>query len=112
MAANPKKTVAPPAEPTPLEAAEAEATGTDVAADAPFVVPFRGTNFEVPRDILTDARFRMSLAMMQDHQIVFEALGPNQASLFISLISRGEKMPDVSAEFLEALNKAAGWGNS
>lgn len=106
------KTVEEPLEPTaptPAEAAAAEATP---AGPPQIVVPFRGVDFKIPADILRDARFRMAIASMQDHNIVYEALGQENVPAFLNLIQRGDEWSDVSVEFLGALSKAAGWGNS
>jgi hypothetical protein len=97
-----------PTEPTAAEAAAAEATPERTA----IIVQFRGTDFRIPADILSDARFRMAIASMQDHNIVYEALGQDNVPAFLNLIQRGDQWSDVSVEFLGALSKAAGWGNS
>lgn len=97
----------PATEPTAAEAAATEAANEP----AVIIVPFRGQDFRIPADILLDARFRLAIASMQDHNMVYEALGPENVPLFLNLVQRGDQWADVSNEFLGALSKAAGWGN-
>jgi hypothetical protein len=95
--------------PTAPEAAAAEATETA----KPIIVPFRGDDFTIERDTFASARFLLAMASSQDHKILFELLGPNQADRFIRLCNPGEGLLAVEMEFFEALNTAdGGQGNS
>lgn len=100
-----------PPEPTPAEAAAAEAVDGTVGPQ-PIKVEFRGQTFDIRGDIINKARFRLALASMMDHQIVYEALGPINAAVFLALVTPDDDMDEVAAEFIASLNKAAGWGNS
>lgn len=120
MAAKPtKKTAASEVEPTPADEPTAALDGPNAAeaaladvTDAPLLVTFRDFEFKIEKEVLTSARFLLAIASDQPHRIIFEILGPEQAAIFIGLLTRGESILSVSAEFLPAVNKAAGWGNS
>lgn len=98
-----------PEPPNAPEAAAAEATDTA----KPIIVPFRGEDFTIERDTFASARFLLAMASSQDHKILFELLGPNQADRFIRVCKPGEGLLEVEMEFFEALNLAdGGSGNS
>jgi hypothetical protein len=90
----------------------AEAAAAEVLAEGKLTIPFRGADFVIDRDILSSARFLIAIASGQDHRILFEILGPENVDRFMLTLKRGETLPVVAAEFLGAVNKSAGWGNS
>jgi len=86
----------------------------------PVKVTFRGAVFEIPRDRLGSSR----VFMRQEHMrifgitsetltaLLFEILGSKDSARFIDLCGPGDRLLDVSNEFLEALKKAGNSGNS
>lgn len=101
-----KKPVTEPEEVAAVDAAADEAAGTDL------VIPWRGVDLTIQRDVLTSARFLLAIRTGQDHTILYELLGPENADVFMATVQRGEQMPTVAAEFLDAVSAAAGWGNA
>lgn len=93
----------------PAEAAVAEALAPPVDT---LTIEFRGLELTIEREILRSARFLVAMASGQDHRILFEIIGLRNVDRFMSVLQRGEQLPAVAAEFLEAVGKAAGWGNS
>lgn len=87
------------------EAAVAEVNDDDIR------VPFRGTEFVIPRATLTSARFLLAFKTNELHTLLYETLGANNAAAFIELCRSGESLAEVANEFFDGLNKAAGLGN-
>lgn len=88
------------------DAAVAEATGDDTS----IVIPFRGAEFKVEREVLSSARLLVAIAQGLNHKILVELLAPADVDRFVGLLKRGEHIAGVAAEFLGALNEAAGLG--
>lgn len=89
------------------EAAVAEVQDESVSFE------FRGAQFTVPRSVFGSARLLLAVASGELHSMVWEALpDPLDKRRFLSLVKPGDSMADVATEFFEALNTAAGSGNS
>jgi hypothetical protein len=107
----PKKKADPtPDEPTAANDAAAEAAATEPEVK-PIEVLWRGITLTVPGDILNSARFRMAIRIGHIDGMVFEALGPIEATKLLETLKRGEDADATLLEFFTALRKAAGWGN-
>jgi hypothetical protein len=92
--------------PTPAEAAAAD------AADADLKVVFRDLTFTVPRARTRSLHFQMALSTLNYAAIMTETLDPQQQFQILQVVDRGEDVFDAAAEYLGALSKAGGWGNS
>lgn len=84
----------------------------------PFVVHFRGEQFEVTRDRLGTDKVYQRQVMVDVFRsndsvlkLVYEIIGPRDAGRFLALCKPGEVF-EPAAEFLEALNKVASTPNS
>lgn len=93
---------------TPAESAAAEATDSD----KPITVPFRGQDFVIPKERFGSIQWRMALGSARDEKILFETVGPLDADRLVRLAKTGEDFVPFASEFFQALNAAAGWGNS
>jgi hypothetical protein len=113
----PKTRTVTPTESDELEPASAlEAAAAEVAAETDDTVvadvQFRGETFPIPVSTFASARFLFALATDVPHRILFEALGAALADKFIRTLKPGEGIYEVTKEFFDAVNDAAGQGNS
>ena len=93
-------------DPTPAEAAAAEATGDDL------IVHFRKTDFTVPRARVDSLHFKLAIANMDYASMMTETLDAAQQFQLLQLVTRGEDPLEVANEYMTALSKAGGSGNS
>lgn len=94
--------------PSPAEASAAEAQGIEGSIE----IEFRGEKFAIERSDLGSARFRLAIARNDNASMIVELL-PNQVDQMrlVATVARGENIVSVAAEFLGAINTAAGFGD-
>lgn len=102
MPAAPRKTAA--------QRAAAEAAPPKPPA---ITVQFRGEKFEIPNSRLTSARFIILYKANDFIGALVTAIGPEEElERFLAQCEPEDQIEDVAREFADALNAAAGTGNS
>ena len=91
-----------------VAAAVAEAVGDGVT------IAFRGVEFAVPRKVLEGPKVAFAAAFGREGDVVKELLKADRENYgkFLSVLTDDEDTDTVLAEFYEAVNAAAGTGNS
>src|SRR3954468_12394492 len=95
-----------PEGPTPAEAAAGGAANTDLT------VHFRDVDFVVPRNRVDSLHFKLAIANMDYASMMTETLDPAQQFQLLQMVTRGEDPFEVANEYMTALSKAGGSGNS
>lgn len=98
----------------PAEPVTAAQAAVDEAEGKPVVFEFRGQKFAIPRAIFDSARVHAVIARGSSFDLVRECLAadPENYDRFLSVVKLGETREVPIAEFFEAVNAAAGSGNS
>lgn len=92
-------------EPTPAEAAVAEALG-----DGDIVITVRGQDFVIKNATRLSMSVAMAIAANNTPQLIFELLDPADQDRFLAA-GRGVPFQEMATEFFEAIDKASGQGN-